>query len=53
MRTGAIFAGLSALFTALVLWDGRSGGHPITIKQRTWLLVAAIFALVSAALQMS
>jgi hypothetical protein len=43
-----LFALLAAVFAAFALRAWRSHGGAVAPRERTWLLVAAIFALVSA-----
>ena len=48
MNATLVLGVVAVILVALTLRDRRrEGGGPITPKQRTWLIVAGVFALVS------
>ena len=54
MSATLILAGLAVVFGVVTGLDRRKhGGGPLTPKQRTWLIVAGIFAAVSVYLGIS
>ena len=50
MDTTHILTNVAIILLASVLWDDLKGGGRITPVRKTWLLVACIFAVISAIL---
>lgn len=53
MGAARILTNVAVLLVAMAVWDDLRRSGRLTIAQRTWLLVAAIFALVSGLLSLS
>lgn len=51
MQASNILTNVAVLFLAVTVWDDMRKGGRVTAPRKTWLLVAALFAAISAVLE--
>ena len=52
MQASAILTNVAVILLAATIWNDLKERDSVTIARKTWLLVACLFALISAILQL-